>query len=40
MAKGFALIDKLVSEVENKTLKNKISGNLMTIQEGQRDIYF
>jgi 2-iminoacetate synthase len=38
--KGFALIKKLVSEVNNKTLKTKISGNLMTIQEGERDIYF
>jgi 2-iminoacetate synthase len=40
MAKGFALINRLVSEVENKTLKSKISGNLVSIKEGQRDIYF
>jgi 2-iminoacetate synthase len=39
-AKGFALINKLVGEVDNNTLKTKISGNLMTIQEGERDIYF
>ena len=40
MAKGFALINKLVGEVENKSLKTKISGNLISIKEGQRDIYF
>jgi len=38
--KGFALINKLVSEVENKVLQTKISGNLISIDEGQRDIYF
>ena len=39
-SKGLALIDKLVSNVNNKTLRKKISGNLMSIEEGQRDIYF
>ena len=39
-AKGFKLINKLVGEVENNTLQTKISGNLVSIQEGQRDIYF
>ncbi|MBP1671370.1 MAG: hypothetical protein H6Q22_942 [Bacteroidetes bacterium] len=39
-AKGLALISKLVSEVENNTLKTKISGNLSLIKGGQRDIYF
>jgi 2-iminoacetate synthase len=39
-AKGFKLINKLVREVENNTLQTKISGNLVSIQEGQRDIYF
>ena len=38
--KGFALINKLVGEMGNKTLKNKISGNLTLIKDGQRDIYF
>jgi 2-iminoacetate synthase len=38
--KGLKLTDKLVSEVENKTLKKKISGNLLCIDEGKRDIYF
>jgi 2-iminoacetate synthase len=40
MEKGFNLINKLVGEVENNTLKTKISGNLESIKEGQRDIYF
>jgi 2-iminoacetate synthase len=40
MEKGFDLINKLVGEVENNTLKTKISGNLESIKEGQRDIYF
>jgi 2-iminoacetate synthase len=39
-AKGFKLIKKLVGEVENNTLQTKISGNLVSIQEGERDIYF
>ena len=39
-AKGVSVINKLVSEVENDTLKTKISGNLLSIIEGQRDIYF
>jgi 2-iminoacetate synthase len=39
-AKGMALLDKLVSEVGNKNLKDKISSNLETIEEGKRDIYF
>jgi 2-iminoacetate synthase len=39
-AKGFALIKKLVSEVDNKALKTKISGNLESIEVGERDIYF
>lgn len=39
-AKGVSVINKLVSEVENNTLKTKISGNLLSINEGQRDIYF
>jgi 2-iminoacetate synthase len=38
--KGFKLINKLVGEVENNTLQTKISGNLVSIQDGQRDIYF
>jgi len=38
--KGFTLINKLVGEVENDALQNKISGNLASIQEGLRDIYF
>lgn len=38
--KGFALINRLVEEMSNKTLKNKISGNLTLIKDGQRDIYF
>ena len=39
-AKGFKLIKELVGEVENNTLQTKISKNLVSIQEGQRDIYF
>ncbi len=39
-AKGLALIAKLVGEVENDTLKKKISSNLTFIKDGQRDIYF
>jgi 2-iminoacetate synthase len=39
-AKGMVLLDKLVSEVDNKNLKDKISTNLETIEEGKRDIYF
>ncbi|MFA6949176.1 MAG: [FeFe] hydrogenase H-cluster radical SAM maturase HydG [Lentimicrobiaceae bacterium] len=39
-AKGVALIQKLVSEVDNSTLKTKISGNLDLIHNGKRDIYF
>lgn len=39
-AKGLALINKLVSEVDNTNLKTKISGNLELIHNGQRDIYF
>ncbi len=38
--KGNEVIEKLVGEVGNNTLKNKISGNLKSIREGQRDIYF
>jgi 2-iminoacetate synthase len=38
--KGFALINKLVDEVKNKTLKTRISGNLESIEEGERDLYF
>lgn len=38
--KGNEVIKKLVDEVGNNTLKNKISGNLKSIREGQRDIYF
>jgi 2-iminoacetate synthase len=38
--KGLALINKLVGEVDNNTLQTKISGNLTSIQEGHRDIYF
>jgi 2-iminoacetate synthase len=39
-SKGLVLINKLISEVENKTLETKISDNLISINEGQRDIYF
>ena len=39
-SKGLVLINKLISEVENKTLETKISDNLLSINEGQRDIYF
>jgi 2-iminoacetate synthase len=39
-AKGLTLINKLVREVNNDNLKMKISGNLLSIKEGQRDIYF
>jgi 2-iminoacetate synthase len=39
-AKGLTAINKLVNEVNNKSLKNRISGNLDAIREGQRDIYF
>jgi 2-iminoacetate synthase len=39
-AKGFTLINKLVDEVENQTLKTRISGNLTSIEKGKRDIYF
>ncbi|MEN6551361.1 MAG: [FeFe] hydrogenase H-cluster radical SAM maturase HydG, partial [Methanobacterium sp.] len=39
-AKGLALINKLVNEVDNDTLKTKISGNLFLIKDGKRDIYF
>ena len=38
--KGLALVDKIVGELENNALKTKISGNLISIKEGQRDIYF
>lgn len=38
--KGDEVIEKLVGEVGNNTLKKKISGNLKSIGEGQRDIYF
>jgi 2-iminoacetate synthase len=38
--KGMALIQKLVKEVPNSNLKGKISGNLVYIGDGQRDIYF
>jgi 2-iminoacetate synthase len=40
MKKGFDLIDKLVGEVDSNTLKTKIAGNLESIKEGKRDIYF
>jgi 2-iminoacetate synthase len=39
-AKGLALINKLVGNVEKNRLRTKISGNLQLIKEGQRDIYF
>jgi 2-iminoacetate synthase len=39
-AKGLALINKLVNEVNNNSLQTKISGNLTLINDGQRDIYF
>lgn len=38
--KGMKLIEKLVGEVENQTLKKKISDSLLSIHEGERDIYF
>ncbi|MCK9219586.1 MAG: [FeFe] hydrogenase H-cluster radical SAM maturase HydG [Bacteroidales bacterium] len=39
-AKGLAVIHKLVSEIENTTLNTKISDNLISIEQGKRDIYF
>lgn len=39
-SKGLSAIQKMVSEVNNKNLKNRISMNLEAIQDGQRDIYF
>ncbi len=39
-SKGLVLINKLISEVENRTLETKISDNLLSINQGQRDIYF
>jgi 2-iminoacetate synthase len=38
--KGLALIKKMVTEVNNNALQNKISGSLDTIADGKRDIYF
>lgn len=38
--KGLRLIEKLVGEVEKKPLQEKISGNISSIRNGQRDIYF
>lgn len=38
--KGVSVINKLVSEIDNNTLKTKISDNLLSINEGHRDIYF
>jgi 2-iminoacetate synthase len=38
--KGLALIKKMVTEVNNNALQNKISGSLETISDGKRDIYF
>lgn len=39
-AKGLELIDRLVKEVEKKPLQEKITGNISSIRNGQRDIYF
>jgi 2-iminoacetate synthase len=39
-AKGMAIIQKLVKEVPNDNVREKISGSLVYIGEGQRDIYF
>jgi 2-iminoacetate synthase len=39
-SKGRVLINKLISEVGNKALETKISDNLLSINQGQRDIYF
>jgi 2-iminoacetate synthase len=39
-AKGLSLINKIVSEVGNKKLETRISGNLSLIREGERDLYF
>jgi 2-iminoacetate synthase len=39
-AKGLDVIQKLVKDVNNKNLKEKISKNLETIGDGERDIYF
>jgi 2-iminoacetate synthase len=39
-AKGLALIHKLVKDVGNDNLQEKISENIVSIGEGQRDIYF
>jgi 2-iminoacetate synthase len=38
--RGLAAIHNLLGEVENTTLRTKISNNLRSIKEGQRDIYF
>jgi len=37
--KGIALIDKMVEEVDNETLKKTIKENLSKIDAGERDIY-
>ena len=38
--KGLDLIYRLVGEVENEKLQGKISKNIVSIGEGERDIYF
>jgi 2-iminoacetate synthase len=38
--KGFKLIDKILSEVEKKSLKEKMTDSLTKIDEGARDLYF
>lgn len=38
--KGKALIKKLIEEVDNNVLKNKIIKNINSIEDGVRDIYF
>ena len=39
-AKGLDVIQKIVKEVGKKNLQDKISKNLLTIEDGKRDIYF
>lgn len=39
-AKGLDLIKKLIGEVDNNTLKSRITENITSIGGGQRDIYF
>ena len=39
-SKGLTAINKLLSEVDSNALRTKISDNILSIQEGQRDIYF